>query len=333
MDITERKRMEEELRQAKEAAEAASRAKSAGPCLPAIRRANVSLRILVAEDNELSAEVLEQILIRHGHEVRLANNGREALSLVEEGCYDLLLLDVHLPELDGFQVVPALREARAERWRTFACDRFDGGPARKVDRERCLAAGVDEFLTKPVRSAELWAAMDRVVGVRGQTAEVRGQRSEVSPARQKFQELHSRAGGQKPDAAPLAPDLGPPTSGPGLLDLPVLLAGCGGDAGLLKKMCQTLQSRVPERLATLHAALRNQRRPRLARSGAQILRPVVGVFHDRRRPSGQPGRYCSSPPLDEALPVLEELEKMANELVQLAGELSLDALLDHMRER
>src|SRR5205823_9357788 len=68
------------------------------------------LHILVAEDNELSAQVLEQALVRHGHRVRLASNGREVLTLAEQGGFDLLLLDVHMPELDGFQVVQAIRE-------------------------------------------------------------------------------------------------------------------------------------------------------------------------------------------------------------------------------
>src|SRR5262249_60854459 len=63
-----------------------------------------ALRILVAEDNEFNAQLLEQLLLRRGHRVRLANNGREALSLAEKGAFDLLLLDVHMPELDGFQV-------------------------------------------------------------------------------------------------------------------------------------------------------------------------------------------------------------------------------------
>src|SRR5437763_8808340 len=67
------------------------------------------LRILVAEDNEFNAQLLEQLLVRRGHRVRLANNGREALSLAEEGAFDLLLLDVHMPELDGFQVIEAVR--------------------------------------------------------------------------------------------------------------------------------------------------------------------------------------------------------------------------------
>src|SRR5205807_8794196 len=68
------------------------------------------LRILVAEDNEFNAELLEQLLVRRGHRARLANNGREAVSLAAEGAFDVLLLDIHMPELDGFQVVQAIRE-------------------------------------------------------------------------------------------------------------------------------------------------------------------------------------------------------------------------------
>src|SRR5438309_6763484 len=68
------------------------------------------LRILVAEDNELNAQLLEQLLLRRGHRVRLATNGRAALALAEEADFDLLLLDVHMPERDGFQVVQAIRE-------------------------------------------------------------------------------------------------------------------------------------------------------------------------------------------------------------------------------
>src|SRR3989442_12558299 len=67
------------------------------------------LHILVAEDNELSAQVLEQSLVRQGHRVRLASNGREVLTLAEQEGFDLLLLDVHMPEMDGFQVVQAVR--------------------------------------------------------------------------------------------------------------------------------------------------------------------------------------------------------------------------------
>ena len=124
-------------------------ARATGACIhsPLIHS---SLHILVAEDNEFSAQLLEQLLARRGHRVRLASNGREALALADRGGFDLLLLDVHMPELDGFQVVRAIRER----------ERTAGGHlpvialtarSRKEDRERCLAAGMDDFLTKPFR--------------------------------------------------------------------------------------------------------------------------------------------------------------------------------------
>ena len=67
------------------------------------------LHVLLAEDDEFSARFMEQLLTRGGHRVRLTANGREALSLAEEGVFDLLLLDIHMPELDGFQVALAIR--------------------------------------------------------------------------------------------------------------------------------------------------------------------------------------------------------------------------------
>ena len=67
------------------------------------------LQILVAEDNEFSARFLERLLTRPGHRVQVASNGRRVLTLVEEKGFDLLLLDVQMPELDGFQVVQELR--------------------------------------------------------------------------------------------------------------------------------------------------------------------------------------------------------------------------------
>ncbi len=124
------------------------------------------LRILVAEDSEFNVRHLERLLTRRGHHVWLASNGREALNLVSELAFDLLLLDLHMPELDGFQVVRAIRER----------ERAAGGhlpvialtaSARKVDHENCLAAGMDDYLSKPVRAAELFASIDRLATAPG----------------------------------------------------------------------------------------------------------------------------------------------------------------------
>src|SRR5262249_3442312 len=108
--------------------------------------AQARLHVLGAEDDEFSARFMEQGLARAGHRVRLTTDGREALRLTEKGIFDLLLLDIHMPELDGFGVVGAIRER----------ERAAGGHlpvialtarSRKEDRERCLAAGMNAFVT------------------------------------------------------------------------------------------------------------------------------------------------------------------------------------------
>ncbi len=178
------------------------------------------LHILVAEDNELSAHVLEQSLVRQGHRVRLASTGREVLTMAEQGVFDLLLLDVHMPELDGFQVVQAIRQRESIAGGHLPVIALTAR-SRKEDRERCLSAGMDDFQIKPIRPADLLAAVDRVVG--------------NLPSRRRD-----------------------------LLDAPVLLAACGGDSTLLRKMCQMLVARVPEHLTALRGAIQGQDAPRCA---------------------------------------------------------------------
>src|SRR5271157_2392944 len=247
-----------------------------------------SLHILVAEDSELSAQVLERLLIRQGHRVRLASNGREALALAEKGGFDLLFLDVHMPELDGFQVVQAVRERElttAGRLPIIALT----VRSRKEDRERCLAAGMDDFLTKPVRPADLWAAIDRV--------------------------LKTRSPRQLPNL--------------NLLDAPVLLTACGGDPTLLTEMGQSLQEGVPEHLAAVRDALRAQDAPRLREAAHKfcgLLSEFSTVAGDL---AGNLEDLAADAQLDKAPPILEQLETIARELMRQADGLSIEALRRH----
>ena len=82
--------------------------------------------------------------------------------MVEQGGFDLLLLDVHMPEMDGFQVVEAIRQRERTVPGHLPVIALTAR-SRKEDRERCLAAGMDDFLTKPLRQAELGAAIERVL--------------------------------------------------------------------------------------------------------------------------------------------------------------------------
>jgi two-component system, sensor histidine kinase and response regulator len=134
---------------------------SLSPPLPVSLSSSRPLRILVAEDNEFNAQLLEQQLVRRGHLVRLAEDGKQALTLVVEGSFDLLLLDLHMPELDGLQVIRAIREREAAVGGHLPVIALTAR-SRAEDRERCLAAGMDDFLTKPVRMPDLLTVMDKV---------------------------------------------------------------------------------------------------------------------------------------------------------------------------
>ena len=120
------------------------------------------LRILVAEDNEFNSRLIEELLARRGHDVQLACDGIEALRHLDGAPFDLMLLDLHMPEKDGFQVIEEVRER----------ERFTGdhlpviavtARSRPADRERVLAAGMDDFLVKPIDATRLWAAIERAV--------------------------------------------------------------------------------------------------------------------------------------------------------------------------
>ncbi|AWM41640.1 PAS domain S-box protein [Gemmata obscuriglobus] len=117
-----------------------------------------ALRVLVAEDNEFNARLVEELLVRRGHRVQVVADGRQALSRAGTNDFDVLLLDVHMPELNGFEVVRALRAAGSQLPVIGLTAR-----SRPEDREECLAAGMDDFLTKPVRLPDLLAAMERLV--------------------------------------------------------------------------------------------------------------------------------------------------------------------------
>jgi CheY-like chemotaxis protein len=130
---------------------------AARPCAPAAR----ALRVLLAEDNPFNQAVMREMLEKRGHSLRIAADGREALAALEEDSFDVLLLDVHMPEVDGFQVVAALRRREEGTGRRLPVVALTAR-STEGDRERCLRSGMDEYLAKPVRPAELFALLDRV---------------------------------------------------------------------------------------------------------------------------------------------------------------------------
>jgi two-component system sensor histidine kinase/response regulator len=267
------------------------------PPLPA-GLVGVPLRILAAEDNVFNRDLLEHTLTRLGLSAAMAVNGREALALLEREPFDLLLLDIHMPELDGFQVVGAIRER----------ERTAGGHlpvialtarSRKEDRERCLRAGMDECLTKPYSAADLWATMDRVLR-KDEGGNMKDVNEKTSPA----------------DSS----------SARGLIDPMVLLAACGGDPAMLRKMCRRLQSLVPEDLAAVQDAVHDQDALRLREAAHKLYGTLSAFSTVAGDQAADLEDLAARGLLQEALPVVEQLDQCATELARLAGGLTIETL-------
>ena len=113
-----------------------------------------TLRILVAEDNPVNQLLVTRLLEKRGHSVKLVGNGKLALEAIEEDSYDLVLMDVQMPEMDGIEATGALRK-REVSFGTHLTVVGVTAHAMKGDRERCLEAGMDGYLSKPIRAQEL----------------------------------------------------------------------------------------------------------------------------------------------------------------------------------
>ena len=117
------------------------------------------LRILLAEDSLINQRVAIRLLEKHGHHVVLANNGKEALVALEMESFDLVLMDVQMPEMDGLEATACIRlkeQLTGRHIPIFAMTAY----AMKGDRERCLETGMDGYVSKPIKAEELFSTID-----------------------------------------------------------------------------------------------------------------------------------------------------------------------------
>jgi PAS domain S-box-containing protein len=123
------------------------------------------LRVLLAEDNAVNQRLAVRLLEKRGHKVVVAGNGREALEALEKESFDLVLMDVQMPEMDGLAATVAIRE-KENGTNTHVPVVALTAHAMKGDRERCLTAGMDGYLSKPIRPPELDAILETYVARR-----------------------------------------------------------------------------------------------------------------------------------------------------------------------
>ncbi|MEE9389996.1 MAG: response regulator, partial [Candidatus Aminicenantaceae bacterium] len=127
-----------------------------------IRESRRSFRILLAEDNVINQKVAVHILERSGHKVSVANNGQEALRTLNKDRIDLILMDVQMPEMDGFETTVSIREKEKKTGFHIPIIAMTAH-AMKGDRERCIEAGMDDYIAKPIKTEELTEKINHVM--------------------------------------------------------------------------------------------------------------------------------------------------------------------------
>jgi two-component system, sensor histidine kinase and response regulator len=194
-------------------------------------RKTPGLRILLAEDHPVNRKLAKILLERAGHTVDLAENGRQAVEAVQNKHYDAILMDVQMPEMDGFEATRILRshELAGEHVPIIAMTAH----AMKGDRERCLAAGMDDYVSKPIEPGELFAALARQVGV-----------------------LQSPADSAKPGAMIESADAP--------INMAAALPRFGDDQTLYLELLKEFAERLPQDVQLLEAALQAQNSEDLA---------------------------------------------------------------------
>ena len=266
-----------------------------------------SLRVLVCEDNDLNAMLVEELLRRQGHYAHVVSDGDAVLAVLEAPDYDLLLLDLHMPGLDGFDVI---REIRAR-------ERIRGGHlpvialtarSRDSDRERCLAAGMDGFLTKPINNADFSAALSHL-SPRGVS-----RRQPVAMA------VPPAAAGLRPSGPEHPPEVP-------LLDSEVLLAACDGNEAFLKRLCELLTQQLPIELERATLALREGEAAGLSHIAHQLSGMLATFSTVAGAVASELEEAAARQDLEAARKHLNHLRPMTDEIVRQVGTVSLEALI------
>jgi signal transduction histidine kinase/CheY-like chemotaxis protein/HPt (histidine-containing phosphotransfer) domain-containing protein len=254
-----------------------------GPAKPAAdaESEDQSLRVLLAEDNLVNQKVATLMLERLGHSVDVATNGREAVRAVTRATYDVILMDCQMPEMDGYEATYEIRRLEGDSRHTPVVALTAN--AMKGDRERCLEAGMDDYVTKPIKPDEL----RRVIGVA------------AAPG---------SSGG-----APTGAETGDEATAESV-DGDAIVARLGGDAEMARELAAVFLDDYPARLDEVRAAVASEDAD-LLRRAAHTIKGAVGNF-------SEDGAYAAAWRLEE-MGRNADLGDTKTALATLEGELSL----------
>ena len=121
------------------------------------------MRILLAEDNAINQTLAVRLLEKRGYSVTVAPDGQACVEAFQTGGFDLVLMDIQMPRMDGFQATAAIREREKLTGRRIPIVAMTAH-ALVGDQERCLASGMDGYVSKPIRTSELFATIEKMLG-------------------------------------------------------------------------------------------------------------------------------------------------------------------------
>jgi CheY-like chemotaxis protein len=207
------------------------------------RLARQKLRILVAEDNPVNQDLALHLLERRGHSVILAEDGKQALAAVERHKFDLVLMDVQMPEMGGLEATQAIREKEKTTGAHVPIIAMTAH-AMQGDKQRCLDAGMDGYLSKPLDPKTFLRTVEEIV---------------ASPqSSERAKETEAASVGQQ-------------------LDAKALLERFSGNKKLLRTIVNTFREDCPKMMERIRTALTGHNAPALA-DGAHALKGSVGNF-------------------------------------------------------
>jgi len=206
-----------------------------------LREGRRHLRILLAEDNAVNQVVAVRLLEKMGHTVMVVKNGREAALMVEEQEFSLVLMDVQMPEMDGFEATRLIRQKESTTEKHIPILAMTAH-AMKGDRKRCLAAGMDGYIAKPISPAELLAEIERFA------------RPPVPPAKMPPAAVEDEC-----------------------IDWQAAWANLEGDRNLLRELAQLFLDGLPQQMEAIHEAADKRQTLALGRL-AHRLKGSVGNF-------------------------------------------------------
>lgn len=248
-----------------------------------LRPAAVALRVLLAEDNSVNRELATTVLEKLGHTVRAVWNGQEALNSWSHGDFDLILMDVQMPILDGLETTARIRQQEEGTCRHIPIIGLTAH-AMKGDRELGLSSGMDEYLTKPLQLEDLARAIEKLAA--------------DSPPR-------GAAARKTPETPPAAEKPGP------TFDPDRLLKSFGGDKRALRRLVTLFVESTPPILENIRRAAQTRDAAALHRE-AHTLKGSLTLFDDPelRRPAAELERPARTGDVDQAVEAAARLDSV-----------------------